>query len=62
MTIRPPATGAGGGGDDARLAGRAAERRLVRAAQGGSSEALEALFKLHWPTAYRSAYYPANYL
>ena len=57
MTIRPAAAGAGGGGDDARLAGRAAERRLVRAAQGGSSEALEALFKLHWPTAYRSAYY-----
>jgi RNA polymerase sigma-70 factor (ECF subfamily) len=54
MTIRPAAAA---GGDDARLAGRAAERRLMRAAQGGSSEALEALFKLHWPTAYRSAYY-----
>ena len=29
----------------------------MRAAQGGSSEALEALFKLHWPAAFRSAYY-----
>ena len=52
--IRPAPAGAG---DDARQAGRAAERRLVRAAQGGSSEALEALFKLHWPAAFRSAYY-----
>ena len=52
--IRPAPAGAG---EDARQAGRAAERRLVRAAQGGSSEALEALFKLHWPAAFRSAYY-----
>ena len=29
----------------------------MRAAQGGSAEALEALFKLHWPAAFRAAYY-----
>ena len=29
----------------------------MRAAQDGSSEALEALFKLHSPAAFRSAYY-----
>ena len=52
--IRPAPTGAG---EDTRQDGRVAERRLVRAAQGGSSEALEALFKLHWPAAFRSAYY-----
>jgi RNA polymerase sigma-70 factor, ECF subfamily len=28
-----------------------------RAAQDGSSEALEALFRLHWPSAFRAAYY-----
>jgi RNA polymerase sigma-70 factor (ECF subfamily) len=38
-------------------AGPAGERRLVRAAQSGSSEALEALFRAHWPAAYRSAYF-----
>ena len=52
--IRPSPAGAG---EDARRAGRAAERRLVREAQSGSGEALEALFKLHWPAAFRSAYY-----
>ncbi len=52
--VRPPRVGAS---DDALRAGRAAERRLVRAAQSGSGEALEALFKLHWPAAFRSAYY-----
>ena len=52
--FRPPLVGAG---EDARQAGRAAERRLVREAQNGSGEALEALFKLHWPAAFRSAYY-----
>jgi RNA polymerase sigma-70 factor, ECF subfamily len=35
----------------------ASERRLVRAAQGGSADAVEALFKLHWPSAFRAAYY-----
>ena len=54
MMFRPPLAGVG---EDARQAGRAAERRLVRAAQDGSGEALEALFKLHWPAAFRSAYY-----
>jgi RNA polymerase sigma-70 factor (ECF subfamily) len=51
--IRPPLTRPRA--DDE--AGRAAERRLVRAAQDGSAEALEALFKLHWPAAFRAAYY-----
>ncbi len=36
---------------------RVLERRLVRAAQGGSSEALETLFRRHWPAAYRTAYF-----
>ena len=36
---------------------RAGERRLVREAQRGSSEALENLFRLHWPSAYRAAYF-----
>jgi len=35
----------------------ASERGLVRAAQQGSTDALEALFKLHWPAAFRAAYY-----
>jgi RNA polymerase sigma-70 factor, ECF subfamily len=35
----------------------ATERRLVRAARDGSSEALEELFRLHWPAAFRAAYY-----
>ncbi len=32
------------------------ERALVRAAQQGSSEALEGLFRVHWPRAHRAAY------
>jgi RNA polymerase sigma-70 factor (ECF subfamily) len=32
------------------------ERGLVRAAQAGSAEALERLYRLHWPRAYRAAY------
>jgi RNA polymerase sigma-70 factor, ECF subfamily len=51
--FRPPLARARAGDE----AGRAAERRLVRAAQGGSAEALEALFRLHWPAAFRAAYY-----
>lgn len=35
---------------------RRAERRLLRAAQGGSPEAIEHLFRIHWPRAYRGAY------
>ncbi len=32
------------------------ERALVRGAQGGSSAALEELFRLHWSRAHRAAY------
>jgi RNA polymerase sigma-70 factor (ECF subfamily) len=35
---------------------RASERRLVRDAQRGSVDALEALFRREWPRAYRAAY------
>jgi RNA polymerase sigma-70 factor (ECF subfamily) len=35
---------------------RRQERRLVREAQAGSSEAMEGLFKLHWRPAHRAAY------
>lgn len=33
-----------------------AERRLVRAAQNGSEEALEQIFRHHWPLVHRAAY------
>ena len=36
--------------------GRRREAALVRAAQRGSSEAVEALFRAHWPSAHRAAY------
>lgn len=36
--------------------GRRREAALVRAAQRGSSEAVEALFRAHWPAAHRAAY------
>jgi RNA polymerase sigma-70 factor (ECF subfamily) len=32
------------------------ERAWVRAAQRGSASGIEALFRLHWPRAYRAAY------
>ena len=32
------------------------ERAYVRAAQRGSASGIEALFRLHWPRAYRAAY------
>src|ERR1700730_9193603 len=32
------------------------ERAWVQAAQAGSASAIEALFRLHWPRAYRAAY------
>ena len=32
------------------------ERAWIRAAQDGSAEGLEALFRSHWPRAYRAAY------
>lgn len=34
----------------------ARERSLVRAAQAGSSDAIEELFRRHWPAAHRAAY------
>jgi RNA polymerase sigma-70 factor (ECF subfamily) len=36
--------------------GRRDERRLIRDAQGGSEEAIERLFRSHWPRAHRAAY------
>jgi RNA polymerase sigma-70 factor (ECF subfamily) len=36
--------------------GRRREAALVRSAQHGSSEAVEALFRAHWPAAHRAAY------
>jgi RNA polymerase sigma-70 factor (ECF subfamily) len=37
------------------LSGRG-DAALVRSAQGGSAEAVEELFRRHWPAAYRSAW------
>jgi RNA polymerase sigma-70 factor (ECF subfamily) len=37
-------------------ASRREERAAVRAAQAGSAAALEALYRDHWPRAYRAAY------
>jgi RNA polymerase sigma-70 factor (ECF subfamily) len=43
----------------ARVGGRLrvgrSERKLIRAAQGGSEAAMEELFRLHWPRAHRAA-------
>ena len=36
--------------------GRRRERRLLARARAGSEEALEEIFRAHWPRAYRSAY------
>ncbi len=38
------------------MAGRREERAWVRGAQAGSVSDLEALFRLHWPSAWRAAY------
>ncbi len=38
------------------MRGRRDERALVRGAQRGSASDLEALFRTHWPRAYRAAY------
>jgi RNA polymerase sigma-70 factor, ECF subfamily len=38
------------------VAERRRESALVREASAGSSEAMEALFRAHWPRAYRAAY------
>jgi RNA polymerase sigma-70 factor (ECF subfamily) len=35
---------------------KASERALVRAAQGGSTAAMEELFRRHWPNTHRAAY------
>jgi len=50
----PALVPAGPGSLLARAGGR--EARLVRQAQRGSAEALEALFRREWPRAYRAAY------
>jgi RNA polymerase sigma-70 factor, ECF subfamily len=39
-----------------RRGGERRERAWIRAAQGGSEEALERLFRRHWPSAHRAAY------
>jgi RNA polymerase sigma-70 factor (ECF subfamily) len=38
------------------LIARRSERKLIRAAQGGSEAAMEELFRLHWPRAQRAAF------
>jgi RNA polymerase sigma-70 factor, ECF subfamily len=38
------------------MASRRGERALIRAAQGGDEEALEALYRAHWPRAHRAAF------
>jgi RNA polymerase sigma-70 factor, ECF subfamily len=43
------------GGHRDRFIGRE-ERNWIRAAQAGSEEALERLYRHHWPLAYRAAY------
>jgi RNA polymerase sigma-70 factor, ECF subfamily len=43
-------------GSDPRLRVGVSERRLVEGAQRGSAEDFEALFALHWPRAYRTAW------
>jgi RNA polymerase sigma-70 factor (ECF subfamily) len=42
------------------VADRQTERRLIRAAQSGSAEAIEALFRTYWPRAYRAAHMVAQ--
>jgi RNA polymerase sigma-70 factor, ECF subfamily len=39
-----------------RAASRRQERRWIKAAQAGSADALEQLYKRHWPWAHRAAY------
>jgi RNA polymerase sigma-70 factor (ECF subfamily) len=55
-TTQKPAGGRDRGVADAGAPSARAERRLVREAQGGSKEAVEALFRVHWPRAHRAAY------
>lgn len=42
--------------EDVRAEGECSETALIRAAQGGSEEAFEALFRRHWRSAHRAAY------
>lgn len=53
------ATGASEDGDieahEGEESSRRAERAWLRAAQAGSQEAMESLFRRHWPAAYRAA-------
>jgi RNA polymerase sigma-70 factor (ECF subfamily) len=44
------------GADDADRPSRRRERAWVRAAQAGSDEAMEALFRAHWAPAHRAAF------
>jgi RNA polymerase sigma-70 factor (ECF subfamily) len=39
-----------------RFAARRGERALIRAAQAGDEEALESLYRTHWPRAHRAAF------
>jgi RNA polymerase sigma-70 factor (ECF subfamily) len=39
------------------VTGGQSERALVRAAQRGDAAAVEGLFRMHWPTAYRAAWF-----
>ena len=48
-----PSRGRAAGGRSLASSG---ERALVRAAQGGSAEAMEELFRRHWPRAHRAAW------
>jgi RNA polymerase sigma-70 factor (ECF subfamily) len=43
-------------GADRETVTRRRERELLRGAQNGSADALEALFRHHWPRAHRAAY------
>ena len=54
MEARPRLLGSTDPGAHAR--GHKRETTLVKAAQGGSSEAMEELFRRHWRSAHRAAY------
>jgi RNA polymerase sigma-70 factor (ECF subfamily) len=61
LSLSPTMAGAGSLRRSSGLIGRSRphaddERALVRAAQEGSLDALEALFRRHWPRAHRAAY------
>jgi RNA polymerase sigma-70 factor (ECF subfamily) len=45
-----------GGASASKALDRRRERRWIRAAQAGSEEALEHLYRCHWPWAHRAAY------